>query len=65
MLNQRLREIFDFRLKRFENEANIFLHGMIIPADEALPGIPFEVNSRDWLSMLYYFQLYNDNQKGR
>jgi hypothetical protein len=51
-------------LRMFENEANIILHGMIIPADEALPGIPFEVNSRDWLSMLYYFQLYNDNQKG-
>jgi len=51
-------------LRIIENEANIILHGMIIPADEALPGIPFEVNSRDWLSMLYYFQLYNDNQKG-
>jgi len=49
----------------FPNEANIMLYGAIIPADEALPGIPFEVNSKDWLSMRHYFQLYNDNQKGK
>eukprot|EP00605_Chrysophyceae_sp_TOSAG23-4_P001865 GSChrysophyteH1.ASY1.ANO1.2057.1 assembled CDS len=41
--------------RHIENAPNIKLHGVMIPHDEALPGVPFCVSNKDWNLILTHF----------